>query len=293
MLPAGWVLLGLIATAAPPPVRFTFEWGGVPVGTVEFEGRCYRSTHLFARGPARVRTDCETQGVSWRLLHRRTSPGCTAVREELTGREGRLCLTRRNAAVDEGTAFEQPFTARYRPDGTLEELVLGSSRFVRSGETPGAPAVAPLADGFELSEDGGGALEVRPAAHALRWRELPASVLALADVERDLAKARAGLGDGECLVLARRLVERLGDSAEIVYGLVEEGGRVFPHAWVRVHTKDAGTVELDGALRIPVRSRTHLALASTSDPGGAGAIYVALFERRAEVIRTAAATRTE
>lgn len=295
MLPAGWVLLGLVATAAPPAVRFTFEWGGVPVGTVEFEGRCYRSTHLFARGLQRVRTDCETEGVSWRLLHRRTSPGCSAVREEVTGREGRLCLTRRAGAVDEGTVFEERFTARYGRDGTLEELVLGASRFVRSTRPLMHPGGSPLAAGVPLARDGGGTLELEPPTKGIGFSPLKGSAgLTRSEVEARVEKERARLADGECLHLARTLVERFGsDASEIVYGLAEEDGRVFPHAWVRVQTTDAGPVQLDGALGTEVTRRTHLPLATSRVPGGAGRVYQWLLEGKARVIRRALPTRTE
>lgn len=302
MLAAGWVLGALISAASPPPLewpagvaRFSFEWGGVPVGTVEFEGRCYRSTHLFARGAPRVRTDCETQGLSWRLLLRRTSVGCTPVREELTRREGELCVERREGAVDHGTAFDQAFRGRYGRDGTLEELVLGVSRFVRSARPLARPGGSPLAAGFKLERDGGGTLELHPPVKNLGFAPLKgATPPGRAAVEAWLREERAELAEGDCLGLARRLVERFGsDSAEILYGLAEEGGRVFPHAWVRVLTRDAGVVQLDGALGLPVTRRTHLPLATSRQPGGAGRVYQELLEGSTTVVRLPLPTRTE
>jgi hypothetical protein len=82
---------------------------------------------------------------------------------------------------------------------------------------------------------------------------------------------------GGCLAHARRFVAQAkaaGHDAELVLGLVVDGGRAYPHAWVR-----AGGTELDPTLMRPVTAGEYLAL------DDAGQRYLELLEGTRRVVR--------
>lgn len=102
----------------------------------------------------------------------------------------------------------------------------------------------------------------------------------------DLAEEKfPGATEGSCLAHALRFVRwarARGREAEVVYGLVREGSRTYPHAWVRAALTGSGTLQLDPSSLEEVSPTTHLALGSGE---AAGAAYVDLLSGQRRVVR--------
>lgn len=302
-----WAFLTLALAAAPAsPVtaRYAFELDGTPVGTVQLTvggGKfVYRSTQLFTRGQ-------QTEGVSrsaqlavdaqgriagqarvpeslW--LWRRPSPGCVEGRDELTGQEGPLCAFAGATDRAQGTVFGERFDARYGADGQLAELRLGHGRFVRieTGQRLSNPPDL-FADGFDI-EGAAGPLALSPAPAAAAapalstWSAAAARALAREVHDGPVDEARAG---GRCLAYAQRFValaRERGQRAAVVLGVLEDQGRAYPHAWVRVGVPGGKGLDLDPSSLAPVSGLTHLALP------GQGRDLLELWSGRAKVVRS-------
>src|SRR3954468_15520757 len=143
------VLSLLVVAGGPERSSYWFELWGVPVGVVVLERGpaefTYRSRLVFTRGADRtsvrrsatMRVDAAGRLASgeapeslW-LARRPAALGCQRVVEELGGRTGEACVLRREGLVDEGKVLGASYQARYGAEGTLVELQIGESRFVR------------------------------------------------------------------------------------------------------------------------------------------------------------------
>ena len=103
----------------------------------------------------------------------------------------------------------------------------------------------------------------------------------------DFDPSGAGEG-GSCLAHARRFVAKAtaeGRCAALVLGLVRDGARAFPHAWVQVPTSNGAVLELDPTSLAEVFPATHVRLCVADESGciGAGAIYLDLLAGRRHV----------
>ena len=311
-----WTVLWV--TLAPERARFLFELEQGPVGAVELtyargSGRFdYRSVQLFTRGADHHRREeaasmqVDVQGALasgarpealW--LWRRPAFGCVRGVDELTHRQGQLCVERTQGLVVEGSALGERFRATYDSEDRLWSLRLGSARFTR---IPQAQALAPAPDlfseGFAV-EPGQGALALLPpqpraapvALAGSPWSVEAARALA-AEVHASFSQARPSSADltpeaeqgaevGSCLAHARRFVrlaQARGRAARVVEGLVVEGGRAYPHAWVWALTEQ-GPLSLDPTSLAEVTPSSHLAL---EPPGPA---YLSLLSGVARLTR--------
>ena len=305
--PIAALAVALALSSAPSRAgqsRFWTSLDGVPIGTVglsEERGAAgvryrYESVHLFGRGApveARRRTFEATlapdggvhgrQPVSRWLWHRPAGIGCVEAFDELGGTAGVACAEELDGEVVRGTALGERYLARYDGEG-LVSLELGRTRFTRAEGQPRSPGIQLLLDGVEVSGRAG-ALAWSPALGPAR-PELSRSKLTLAEL-RELARR---IGEGPradwCLGAATAFVEEAGQgSAAVVYGVVADGGRAYPHAWVRVLPREGEALELDPALGRPVSPDTHLAISAGAPPGAAGAVYLELSSGRRRVIR--------
>ncbi len=299
--------------------RFLLELGGVAVGVVELEvddarGRYrYRSTHLFAREgdrservrevtlPLRPAEQGGLQHESLRLWRALLSgdEGCVRVRSELEGREGELCVRRREGREVHGTLHGDGFHASLGPDGRLSrfssrgavlrrveshEKILSAKRDVFSegfpvrGQREGPLRWAGAEEGSRQAAAQGSPKSTSLIELARRVHgSFPDKSPSPADFVHDEAATRAS-----CLGHARRFIawaHREGVTAELVQGVFVEPGTDLarPHAWVRV-----GTVELDPTLVVEVTPATHLALPHGIEWGEA---WLALLSGRLRVER--------
>jgi hypothetical protein len=175
-------------------------------------------------------------------------------------------------------------------------LRLGAASFMRIIDFgPSMNATDRFAEGFPIQ--GTGALALVPDKPG-SFRQLPSEwseseALALARrVHRsftDRSPSKADFEDtpsgssGSCVAHARRfaaLAKERGRTAEVIYGLVAQDGRAFPHAWVRVRLRSGKPFELDPTSLDTVTPESHLAIGST----GAGNVYVLLLAGQAHVI---------
>jgi hypothetical protein len=284
----------LLLAALPWSERYAFELNGVPVGVVELHrsGPEYRyvSRHFFRRGDDATALTREERFVleGRRLpggeqpaslwLARRPGLGCVKGREELGGRVGEPRRAGGAGALYWGRMLGQPFRARYRVTGELESAELGIARFTRiDGRSLPVLGGDPFAEGFPIEGPGEGALRLSGAGiRVFSDGSLRSSAFSAAEVraisrqvhhsfkERrpspaDLdPKALAEATAGSCVAHARRFVEKTGGQSEVVLGLLADGGRAWPHAWVRIRVRDGGALELDPTSLEPVTPQTHL-----------------------------------
>jgi hypothetical protein len=102
--------------------------------------------------------------------------------------------------------------------------------------------------------------------------------------------AAAGPSRADCLAHARRCVERAhaaGHEAAIVLGLVDDGGRAYPHAWVRVGLTAQRTCDVDPTLQSQVDAAAYLPFGASRDGADPelGQIYIDLTQGARRVIR--------
>lgn len=295
-----------LAAAPAPPQRAQF-WlflDEVPVGTVELklEGDVYSyaSTHFFggsprepARGSFRAKLSAghtvdERIPVSLFLWQRSPERRCEEVFDEVTGRRGSACINDRLGEVDLGTALGTPYRARYR-DGVLYELELGDAQFRRAaGAPPPPPDVFAL--GIPVKGPEGRLEFTEPQGEKVRPRPLLSTLFSRERIERVIAEARARLEPdetGACVALAEEVLSKLGRTAgEVVYGVVLDGVRVYPHAWLRVQSPDDEEWLFDPGMGIPVKPTTHLEITS----GEVGEVYLRLWSGALGVVRIPEAT---
>ncbi len=262
-MPALTVMLLLAAPAVQH--RFVHSLAGVPVGevTISRDGELftYASRHFFRRGESAESVFTSTDSARWAsesLLVQPKVPGCYAVEDEVTRVRGEACIARPGAATS-GTLFGRPFTATYK-DRALVSLTVGDSRFQRHrGPVTFAD---PFADGLPITGNGNALALVPPLKGTRRAMPTP---------------------DGEaldCLSAANTYVaQHLG--FEVVLGLLDDGERGWPHAWVQHHDTqealDPSRPQLAGV------TPRYLALPKAR----AGAVYLDLLTKRRVLKRVA------
>lgn len=271
------LLLLLSTGAAPETARFVFRVQGIPVGVVQLtldrDTYTYRSVHVF-RTPdgsdrSRIRQerrriaagrDAETglhlEGL-W-LWRRPLAVGCVQGRGELSGRRGPLCVTAIEQDSVQGTVLGKAYAARYDRAG-LAALELEGTTFERVGGPPALGGGDPFASGLPIQGVRGPARLV-PPARVDRCGGL------VAPPELGPPDLTAAAPSETCLTLARRardLLAARGVRAGIVHGLLLEGQRARPHAWLRLGARD-----FDPSSGHPVREgHTHLTLGCVADDG--------------------------
>lgn len=288
-----WPVAALAEDAA-----YEFRLLGTPVGRVMLKlqkGRfTYTSTQWFNRGgreSLKARSVMLSAAAAPRpaslVLWHRPGDGCRKVKDELTGKVGRLCAEGQGSR---GELMGQAWEATYAGKPLrLETLKLGDAEFQRLAAPAAAPSPPDLSGGgFRV--DG---YEGRPVVDP----PLPPSTF---KPERWSAKAARALAEkvhaaGEdrpdaCLELARAFraeANRDHVRAEVVTGLLVEGDRALPHAWVRVET-EGGPLELDPSSLEPVTPERYVTLFRSADPAddaAGGAPFLDLLAGRRGVVR--------
>jgi len=291
-------LLLLSGAAAAEEAAYEFRLLGTPVGRVVLrleKGRfTYTSTQWFNRGgreslktrSATLRAESAPRPASLVLWHR-PGDGCRKVKDELTGKVGRLCAEAQGTRGElMGQAWQATYTGK---PARLETLKLGDAEFQRLAE-PGARPSPPDLSGGGFRVDGyEGNPVVDPPLKPFTFRPekwTAKAARALAEKVHAQGKDREGI----CLELARAFREEANREhvrAEVVTGLLVEGDRAFPHAWVRVET-EVGPLELDPSSLEPVTLERYVTLFRSADPAddaAGGAPFLDLLAGRRGVIR--------
>lgn len=275
-------LLLVLGALAPLEARFLLEAEGTPLAVLRVAVRGhqyeYEATHFLEEGDTawsrswvldeRGAVDGLVPEVLF-LLHPPRA-GCHSVLEERRGVPETLCVDASGDQAVTGTLDGTSFEARYER-GHLAVVRLPGLLWRRvEGSAPVARGASPFARGFV----------VRPVSGPLRLLPpLPGA--------RVVHQVR-GTGGGaperrRCLTVARAAVAR-DPRLELVLGLVVEGGRAFPHAWVRQgpDDEDPSLLADDDALRA---ERWYLALPR----GSAGRAYLELLDGRRAIVGDLAA----
>jgi hypothetical protein len=278
---------------------YEFRLQGTPVGQVELQldkGKfTYRSRQWFNLGGRESLAAREVKLAAAKaprpaslLLWHKPGDGCRKAKDELTGKVGRLC------AEGQGTKGEflgKPWEATYagKPQ-RLQTLKLGDAEYVRLPEGEAKSPTPPDFTGEGFRVDGyEGRPQVEPPVKLEpftpdRWSRKQAVALA----EKVHADG-AGMSNA-CLALARQFraeanVDRV--RAEVVTGLLVEGDRALPHAWVRVMT-ESGPLELDPSSLEPVTPERYVTLFRSADPAddaAGGKAFLDLLAGRRGVVR--------
>jgi hypothetical protein len=303
------ILLAAVLLVAPPErTSYLFTLEGLPAGQVTLERSAdgtsftYRSEHVFGRGPAlrtveartltldeagRVAGSTATPVSFW--LWTRHVPSCLEVMDERTGRTGQACSNAVSREELEGIALDESFHATYQ-DGVLEVLEMGPAHFVRIRDAPALDGARGLwAQGLRV-QAGRGELLVEPPLPLARPPAAPSS-RGRVWAERLLSDFGAAQPKEACLESAQRLLaylEERGGHGVLVLGLLLDGGRAWPHAWVRAEGPYAETVDVDPAWARLVVPPGYLAL-ETVAPGGhglvAGQAYLELASGKRRLVR--------
>ncbi|MEW6432050.1 MAG: hypothetical protein AB1730_11135 [Myxococcota bacterium] len=265
-------LLALCLAAAPQ--RYLLTVGGAPMAElrVEVDGRSYRyaSTHFLEEGPAerQLAFTLDEAGQVHGLvpevlaLARLPAKGCTEVLEEVRRAPERLCIDSVRGRAVTGTLAGKAFSATYDARGALASLTLGAARWdaTRTPATAPPPDANPFTRGFPVEGEAGVA-QLVPNLPGVRRLSTPP----------EGGADEATVGRARCLVAARQAVTQT-PGATLVLGLVVEGGRAWPHAWVRVQGRDVDPSVLPGDTAL--ETRQYLALPD----GAAGRVYLELLD---------------
>lgn len=219
--------LVLILAAAPVEARrFVLEVAGIPVAelrvSVSTNQYVYESTHYLEEGPREHKVTLrlkkgEPLPEVLALLHR-PRLGCRDVLEERTRVLEQLCVETSDPSVVRGTIAGEAFEAHYDSAELLFAITVGSAKWFEMDAPTAPPPESPFVRGVAVPP---GALTLDPPVPDARW----------------LTRAPEGVGTPEqvgrvrCLVLARAEQARRPGS-QVSVGLVIEGGRAYPHAWV-------------------------------------------------------------
>ncbi|MEN9800463.1 MAG: hypothetical protein RL653_4160 [Pseudomonadota bacterium] len=278
---------------------FEFRLLGTPVGRVELQlekGKfTYRSRQWFNRGgreslQGRAVTLPATRAPrpASLLFWHKPGDGCRKARDELTGKVGRLCAELQGT---KGEFLGSPWEATYSGKPLrLETLRLGDAEYVRlADEEAKAPAPPDFSgegfrvDGYEGRPQVDPPVKLEPF-NPDRWSRKQAQGLA--------EKVHAGSAgtSNACLELARAFRAEANKDrvrAEVVTGLLVEGDRALPHAWVRVIT-ETGPLELDPSSMEPVTPERYVTLFRSADPAddaAGGKVFLDLLAGRRGVVR--------
>jgi hypothetical protein len=221
------------------------------------------------------------------VLWQRPGDGCRKVKDELTGKVGRLCASGQGSRGElMGQAWEATYAGKPK---RLETLKLGDAEFQRVTEKGAAPSPPDLSGGgFHVDGYAGRPVVDPPLApftfRPERWTAKAARALA----EKVHAEGKEQVD--ACLALARAFraeANRDHVRAEVVTGLLVEGDRAFPHAWVRVET-EGGPLELDPSSLEPVTPERYVTLFRSADPAddaAGGAPFLDLLSGRRGILR--------
>jgi hypothetical protein len=261
-----WLALAVLA-AAPESARFVLEVSGLPVAelriTVAGDQYAYATTRFFEEGAGTSRKTFSLRALPappevLSLLHR-PPPGCREVFEERAEKLEPLCVER----GDRGTLAGEPFTATWDGGGRLAQITVGAARWVAvEGSSRVAAVENPFVAGVPAPADRG-ALRFEPGVEGARW-------LARPPVASGTSTARA-----RCLVLAREAAQAR-PGARVAVGLVVEGGRAFPHAWV----VDADGQERDPSTPTQPPGRRYVEVPASES----GKFYLRLFAGEVKVV---------
>jgi hypothetical protein len=229
----------IVLAAAPVEARFGLEVGGIPVAelriSVAGNRYVYESTHFLEEGPRahRVELSLSKSGPlpEVLVLAHKPKPGCREVLEERTRAVEQLCVEQAGKSEVTGTIDGDAFVARYGEDEKLMEITVGSAHWFSMSKALQPPAESPFVRGVSVPP---GSLRLEPPVEGARW---------LTQSPRGIGKPET-VGRVRCLVLAREEARRRG--AQVSVGLVIEGGRAFPHAWVTERGAALDPSVLDG-----------------------------------------------
>lgn len=222
-------MLALVVTllaAAPVQGRFLLEVSGLPVAELRVSVRgqryVYEATHFLEEGPREHRTELTltptTPMPEVLALLRRPAPGCRDVLEERSGRTEELCVTAGASTKVSGTLDGTAFEADYELTGALARISVGAAHWVAVTRPSRPPLESPFVRGVAVPT---GATKLSPPFPGARW---------LAHAPEGIG-AEDRVGRARCLVLAREAQARR-PGARLSVGLVVEGDRAYPHAWL-------------------------------------------------------------
>lgn len=265
------VVVALLLAAAPTlDVHYVMEVAGVPMAELHLvhDGARYRyeSVRFFEeRSPPPLELELARGAPRFEALTlvERGESGCRVVLEERSRKQETLCLDASRGPTTKGTLSGAGFTARYATDGILEALDLQGAHWRRVEGPTERPTENPFTRGVAAVA---GASVLAPTMEGVTLTEV----------------TPRGIGEDEdrrrCLVLAREAL--VGHPARnLVLGLVLEGGRAYPHAWV-----DEQGVALDPSVPAGdavLHERRYLALPTER----AGSVYLELFSGRRRLAR--------
>ncbi len=301
-------LAAVLLVAPPERTSYLFTLEGLPAGQVTLERSAdgtsftYRSEHVFGRGPALRSVEARTLTLDeagrvagatatpvslwlW-TLH---VPSCLEVMDERTGRTGQACSNTVSREELEGIALDESFHATYQ-DGVLDVLEMGPARFARVRDAPALDGARGLwAQGLRVPA-GRGELLLEPPLPLAHPPAAPSS-RGRAWAVRLLSDFGAAPAKETCLESAQRLLaylEERGGHGVLVLGLLLDGGRAWPHAWVRAEGPYSEAVDLDPAWGRLVVPPGYLAVETVAAGGHglvAGQAYLELASGKRRLVR--------
>lgn len=263
------MLLLVLSTLAATPVdaRFVLEVAELPVAelrvTSDGARYTYRATHFLEEGPAEANltfTLAELPAPPEVLtLVTRPAPGCRDVYEERRGVLEKLCVAGGTGTV-KGTLGVEPFVAHYDREARLLDIKVGSAQWRAATTSAQPPPESPFVRGVAVPL---GALTFEPPIAGARWMKAEG-------IGDDAARAR-------CLVLARRALEGHPER-RLAVGLVIEGARAFPHAWVMEGARALDPSVAPGDERLATRQYVEVPRAQS------GRFYLQLFDGAVKLV---------
>lgn len=272
----GSLFLTLLAQSpAPTSASWTLHLSEVPtaIARAKLEGGKFTWSveTPFARNATKdpvVKVDAQGKDGKGRFpeglwFMRKPAPGCVKGFDEVTGREGELCME----PDGRGKALGEKFSGAWGDDGILETLFIRGVQW-RRGETAWT-GKNPWVAGFPVTGEG---KQVVVEGTPRFWQQ--------STQPRPVGKRGA---KGDCLTLARAFLDaNVKGAHELVMGLVVEGDKVWPHAWVRTMSD---RVHLDPSVpagETPDRIYVDLPFRQASQ------VYLDLLSGKAKVVRKAA-----
>jgi hypothetical protein len=273
----GSLFLSLLAQSPPAPTSaaWTLRLNEVPTAiaraTLEPGKFTWAVETPFARNAPReavVKVDAQGTDARGRFpeglwFMRRPAPGCVKGFDEVTGREGELCME----PDGRGTALGEKFSGAWGADGILETLFIRGVQWKRgeaawNGKNPWVAGFAVTGEGQALVVEGDYRFSVA--------EKNPKSV------------GKRG-AKGDCMTLARAFIEQAPKGKyEPVFGLAVEGDKVWPHVWVRTQSD---RVHLEPSVPAgETADRTYVELLARQAPQ----LYLDLLAGKTRVVRKAA-----
>ncbi len=273
------VLTLLLAACCLGPLdeRFLLTLSGLPMAVLRVEVRDgvyrYEATHFLDEGETHFARSWvldergEVEGLRPEVLWLLEPPpvGCRPVFEERRATRETLCIDERTSTRAVGRLEQVPFTARY-DGGRLSGLTFPGAEWTRlEGRPPKAKPSQVFGRGFEVGA-ASGPWRLEPAVKGARLVTTPVR-----------GTASGAEGRQRCLVLARDAVHE-DARLTLVLGLMVEGGRAYPHAWVRrgARHEDPSLLPSDEG----VEARWYIELPRES----AGQLYLELLDGQRRVV---------